>query len=259
MQLMQDKVCLVTGAARGGGEAIARTLAAHGAQVLIGDLDAAGSERVAATVPGMASRRLDVRSDEDWQAAVADCLTRWGRIDVLVNNAALLHIGSIEHTGAEDFERLHAVNVVGAFLGIKALLPHMRAAGGGSIVNVGSVDGMHGMNGVSAYAASKWGLRGLTHAAAMELGRSNIRVNQVCPSDGNPAMFAPWQAQLAQAAADVGAYIEGRAMPRRGTLEELANAVLYLASDLSAYTTGIDLVVDGGLTAGSFIPAFNAI
>lgn len=257
MAVMQNKVCLVTGAARGGGAAIARHLARGGADVMMTDILDADGERLAATEPQLVYRHLDVSSAADWEAAVEDCVKRWGRIDVLVNNAAVLHLGTIENTTAEDFRRLSEVNSLGPFLGIKAVVPVMRRAGGGSIINVGSVDGLHGQNGLSAYCASKWALRGLTKSAAMELGRSNIRVNQVCPSDGNAEMFAPWAEQLTQAADDVVDYIEGRAIPRPGGLQDLAAAVLFLAGDDSGYCTGMDLVVDGGLTAGNFIPAFN--
>lgn len=259
MNSVLDKVCLVSGAARGGGAAIAMCLAGHGARVLLTDILDAQGERLAAGEPECAYRHLDVTRDEDWQAAVADCVDRWGRVDVLVNNAAQLHLGTFEHTTEEDFRRLCDINALGPFLGIKAVLPQMRKNSGGSIVNVGSVDGLHGQNGLSAYSASKWALRGLTKSAAMELGRDNIRVNQVCPSDGSDEMFAPWAEQLTQAAADVAGYIEGRAMPRPGGLHELAAAVLFLAGDDSAYCTGMDLVVDGGLTAGSYIPAFNEL
>ncbi len=255
--LLQDRVCLVTGGARGGGEAIARTLAAQGARVLIGDINDVDGERVAAEAPGLVYQHLDVTSEDNWEQAVATCMQRWQRLDVLVNCAAVLHLGSIENTSAEDFRRLCEVNALGPFLGIRAVLPVMKAAGGGAIVNIGSVDGLHGQNGLSAYGASKWALRGLSRSAAMELGRSNIRVNQVCPSDGSAEMFADWAEQLAAAAADVQDYFARRALPRPGTLQELANAVLFLASDQSRYCAGIDLVVDGGLTAGNFIPAFN--
>ncbi len=249
--MMEGKTCLVTGAARGAGRAIARTLAAHGAHVLASDVLPADAE------PGIAFRHLDVRNEMDWQAAVEDCQQRWQGIDVLVNCAAVLHLGSIEHTSPADLRRLFEVNTLGPFLGIRAVVPVMKDSGGGSIVNIGSVDGLHGQNGLSAYATTKWGLKGLTRCAAMELGRSHIRVNQVCPSDGSGEMFADWSQQLQAAEQDVQAYFERRAMPRPGTLEELADAVLFLASDQSRYCTGTDLIVDGGLTAGHYLPAFN--
>lgn len=250
---MAGKVCLVSGAARGAGRAIARALAAQGAQVLATDV------REACPDEGYSFRQLDVCRAEDWDAAVADCLRRWGSLDVLVNCAAVLHLGGIERTSAADLRRLFEVNTIGPFLGMRAVLPAMRDAGGGSIVNIGSVDGLHGQNGLTGYAASKWGLRGLTRCAAMELGRDNIRVNQVCPSDGNPEMFADWSEELAAAQDDVQDYFTRRAIPRPGTLEELAAAVVFLASDQSRYCTGSDLVVDGGLTAGHYLPAFNQL
>lgn len=259
MSLMKDKVSLVTGAARGCGEAIARKLAEQGAQVMMADVNDVTGQSVADTIPGAIYRHLDVSREEDWQDAIEECVTRWQRVDVLVNCAAILHLGTIEHTSAEDYRRLSDVNALGAFLGIKTVLPAMRAAGGGSIVNIGSVDGLHGQNGLSAYSASKWALRGLTRSAAMELGRNNIRVNQVCPSDGSAKMFEDWSEQLKNATEDIRDYYERRAIPRPGSMDEVADAVLFLASDQSAYCTGSDLVVDGGLTAGNFIPAFNQI
>lgn len=252
-----NKVCLVTGAGRGTGSVIATHLSRAGATVVIADIDDARGEKTAVGLERASYLHLDVRSEAAWQAAVDDCMERFGRIDVLVNNAAVLHMGSIAHTGTADFTRLYEVNTLGPFLGIKTVVPFMRAAGGGSIVNVGSVDGMHGMNGITAYAASKWGLRGLTKSAAMELGRDRIRVNQVCPSGGNAEMFAPWAEQLAAAADDVAGYFECRAMPWPGELDDIAAAVVFLAGDGSRYCTGHDLVVDGGLTAGTFVPAFN--
>jgi 3alpha(or 20beta)-hydroxysteroid dehydrogenase len=135
----------------------------------------------------------------------------------------------------------------------------MRAQGGGAIVNVGSIDGMLGMNGITAYAASKWGLRGLTKAAAMELGRDGIRVNSVCPSGGSPEMYRPWAKQLAEAAEDVSAYVSNRGIPGNAPLDEIAAAVVFLASDEARHCAAVDLPVDGGAHAGRFIPAFNRI
>lgn len=248
---MAGKVCLVTGAARGAGRVIARTLAEQGARVLATDI------RPTAGDAECVFRHLDVCSEADWSLAVEDCVDRWGSVDVLVNCAAVLHLGCIERTSVEALRRLFEVNTIGPFLGMRTVLPAMRKAGGGSIINIGSVDGLHGQNGLTGYAASKWGLRGLTRCAAMELGRDNIRVNQVCPSDGSAEMFADWSDELAAAQEDVQAYFDRRAIPRPGTLGELASAVVFLASDQSRYCTGTDLVVDGGLTAGHYLPAFN--
>ena len=135
----------------------------------------------------------------------------------------------------------------------------MREAGRGSIVNISSIDGMIGMNGVTAYAASKWALRGLTKAAAQELGRHGIRVNAVCPANGNPEMFGPWAEGLAGLGDSVERYVTHRALPRTSTLDEVAEAAAWLASDRSSFCTGTDLVVDGGHHAGTIIEGFDSL
>jgi 3alpha(or 20beta)-hydroxysteroid dehydrogenase len=157
------------------------------------------------------------------------------------------------------FRRLLEVNTVGPFLGMRAVLGPMRRQGGGSIVNVSSVDALLGMNGLSAYATSKWGLRGLARSAALELGRSGIRVNSVCPAGGNPEMFARWAAAMSGFADEVRAYSSNRAIPGEVPLESIAGAVLFLASDASRHCAGVDLPVDGGASAGRFIPGFNTL
>jgi 3alpha(or 20beta)-hydroxysteroid dehydrogenase len=200
-----------------------------------------------------------VTSRAQWDAIVADALTAHGRIDALVNNAAVLHLGTLERTPEATLQRILAVNLAGPYLGTQAVLAAMKARGSGSIVNVGSIDGMLGMNGVSAYAASKWGLRGLTKSAALELGRSGIRVNCVCPAGGNPEMYGPWGAQLATMREQTAAYGANRAIPGEAPLDAIAQACAFLASDASSHVTGIDLPVDGGASAGRFIPGFNAL
>jgi 3alpha(or 20beta)-hydroxysteroid dehydrogenase len=258
MNLLDNKICLVTGAARGVGAAIATCFASAGATVIISDvIDEAGSE--AATRIGASYRHLDVASDADWQAAAEAIEAQHGRLDVLVNNAAILHMGNIDHTRPEDMLRLFDVNAVGAYRGIRTFAPLMRRNGGGSIINIGSIDSLHGHNGLTAYCSSKWAMRGITKSAALELGRDGIRVNMVCPSSGNPGMFAPWSKELGAAAGEIQHYIADRAIPRGGELGEVANAALFLASALSSYCSGIDLPVDGGFTAGCFTPSFNAM
>jgi 3alpha(or 20beta)-hydroxysteroid dehydrogenase len=260
MERLKGKVAIVTGAARGTGEAIARRFVAEGARVWLGDVLDERGETVAASL-GSAARYLhhDVTSEEQWQRIVTSALGANGRIDVLVNNAAVLHIGTIAHTPVGVARRILEVNTLGPFLGLRAVLEPMRAQGGGAIVNVGSIDGMLGMNGITAYAASKWGLRGLTKAAAMELGRDGVRVNCVCPSGGSAEMYQPWAKQLSEAAQDVGAYVANRGIPGNAPVEEIAAAVVFLASDEARHCTGVDLPVDGGAHAGRFIPAFNRI
>lgn len=257
MQMLEDRVCLVTGAARGAGECIARHFANQGAHTILCDIDEERGKQVTGSLDNASFIKLDVTLQQDWQRAIDHCQKTHGRVDVLVNNAAVLCLASVENTRMEDMQRLFEVNALGAFLGIQAVTPMMKANGRGSIINIGSVDSLQGLNGASAYCASKWALRGLTKATALELGRYGIRVNLACPSSGNPEMFAPWAEKLANASAEISSYIENRALPRGGELSELANAVTFLASDMSSYCSGTDLVVDGGLTAGEYIPTFS--
>jgi 3alpha(or 20beta)-hydroxysteroid dehydrogenase len=257
MGRLEDKVAIVTGTARGTGAVIARLFVEEGASVLLSDVRDEMGEKIAAELgPTAAYRHLDVRSEADWQAAVDDVRGRFGgRIDVLVNNAAVLKIASIEDTGPEDLRALFEVNQLGPFLGIRAVAPVMREQGGGSIVNVASSDGVKGMNGVAGYASTKWGLRGITKATAMELARHRIRVNSVCPEAGSPEMSAPFlpanvdPAVAAEANADqLLKSPEGYTFEDR--IRDVARTVLFLASDDCPTATAADIVVDGGLTAG---------
>ena len=135
----------------------------------------------------------------------------------------------------------------------------MRANGGGSIVNIASIDAMQGMNGLSAYTTSKWALRGLTKAVAIELGRDNIRVNTVCPAGGNVAMYGPWAEKLADLGPEIAGYIRKRAMPREARLDEIADVAVFLASDLSRMVSGVDIPVDGGHLAGDHVAGFTTL
>jgi 3alpha(or 20beta)-hydroxysteroid dehydrogenase len=257
---LANKVAIVTGAARGTGAAIARRFAEEGAQVVLGDiLDEPGLE-VASTI-GDAAVYLhhDVTRADEWQAIVAETLGRFGRVDVLVNNAAVLHLGTLENTSEDVLRRLLEVNTIGPYLGMRAVLAPMRAQGGGSIVQVGSIDGLIAMNGITSYCASKWGLRGMSHAAALELGRDGIRVNSVCPSGGNMQMYGPWMERLVEFLDETRAYTESRGIPGEVPVELIAEAVVFFASDRSARCTGVDLPVDGGAHAGRFIPGFNTL
>lgn len=259
MESLEDRVVLVTGAARGVGATIARMLAASGARVVATDILVEQGQAVAKEIGGSASfEELDVTKEEDWSRVVASTVAKGGRIDGLVNNAASLHIGSVENTPPDVFRRILEVNTTGPYLGTRAVLATMKSQGRGSIVHVASIDGLVGMNGVTAYSASKFGLRGLAKASALELGRSGIRVNCVCPAGGNPEMYGPWFSQLAEIADQTQAYNDNRGIPGNISPEAIARAVLYLVSDASAEVTGIDLPVDGGATAGKFILGFNS-
>jgi 3alpha(or 20beta)-hydroxysteroid dehydrogenase len=252
---LAGKVALITGAARGTGEQTARLFAAEGARVAIGDVLEAEGRAVAASL-GDAGHfvRLDVASEASWAVAVEETRARFGGLSVLVNNAGVLHRGPIEETTPEIFERLFRVNQLGPFLGIKAVAPSMRSSGGGSIVNIASIDGLMAHNNLVAYAATKWALRGITRVAALELGVHGIRVNAVCPEVGGPAMRAPYvpagvdAERILAIAHDVIPY--NRAREPVELIRDVARMVLFLASDESLSCTGADYAVDAGGSAG---------
>jgi 3alpha(or 20beta)-hydroxysteroid dehydrogenase len=257
---LEGKVAIVTGAARGTGAMTAKRMVEQGARVLLGDVRHEEGEKVAAAL-GEAATYVphDVTDESQWSAIVDRALADHGRVDILVNNAAILNIGAIERTEPDVLRRILEVNTVGPYLGIRAVLAPMREQGGGSIVMLNSVDGLMGMNGVSSYAASKWGLRGLAKSAGLELGRDGIRVNSVCPAGGNPEMFEPWFEQMEPFMDETRSYTANRGIPGEAPLERIADAVIFLASDASGHCTGVDLPVDGGAHAGRFIPGFNTL
>lgn len=244
MTRFAGKTAIITGAARGTGAVVAQRFRDEGAAVVATDI-----------AEGEGIVQLDVTNEADWHQVVSGL----ERVDVLVNNAAILHMGTIEHTSAEVCRRVLEVNLLGPFLGIRAVVGSMRAAGGGSVVNVSSIDGLIGMNSVAAYSASKFGLGGLTRSAALELGRDGIRVNSVCPAGGNPAMFAPWFKQMMTYQDQTAAYSANRGIPGEVPLESIAAAVAFLASDDASHITGVDLPVDGGAAAGHFIEGLNTL
>ena len=258
MAQLDGKAVIVTGAAQGTGLGIARRAVAEGARVLLGDVqEAKGAAAAEALGPSARFVRLDVASEADWAQAVCAASDAFGRLDGLVNNAAVLWMGAIERTPAAEMERVLRVNLLGAMLGTKAVIPALRAAGGGSIVNVTSIEALGGMNSVGAYTASKWGARGFTKSAAIELGRDGIRVNCICPSSGNPEMHAPFRAEI-----DVGRYMRhvpppvlfegGR--PAEVRIDDIVPLVCFLLGDESRRITGAEIAVDAGWTAGKHCP-----
>lgn len=249
MNRLAGKVAIITGGARGMGAATCRLFVQEGAQVAVADmLDAEG--RALAAELGDAARfyHHDVTSEESWAGLMEQVQQDLGAVDVLVNNAGVLMFRTLLDTSLADYERVLKVNLVGEFLGIKAVAPGMIKRGRGSIINLSSVDGMKGANGLAAYASSKWGVRGLTKVAAMELGHRGVRVNSVHPGGVDTAMGNPGQ----RSRDEVNQGFANIALQRVGDPAEVAAATLFLASDESSYMVGAEIVVDGGMTAGHY-------
>jgi 3alpha(or 20beta)-hydroxysteroid dehydrogenase len=242
---MADRTVIVTGAARGQGEAEARRLVAAGATVLIADILTEPGQALADEL-GERARfvELDVTRAEDWQRALA-AVAGWPPVTGLVNNAGIHWAASVETENAAAMARMLEVNVTGALLGMQAVAPAMRAVGGGAIVNVCSVLALVGGRHSAAYSASKWALRGLTKSAALDLGPGGMRVNAIHPGYIDTPM-------LAGVAADRGPeYYHYLPLRRAGGVDEIAELVLFLISPASGYLTGCDLAADGGMLAGA--------
>jgi 3alpha(or 20beta)-hydroxysteroid dehydrogenase len=246
MGRLDGKIVVITGAARGIGAATARLFAKEGACVVVADI-LPGGEQIATEIGETAiAARLDVASEEQWQRVRAETRARFGPATVLVNNAGIGFFTPLVECSLEDYQRVLNINLVGTFLGIKTFAPEMIGAGGGSIINISSTEGLQGSSGMAAYASSKWGVRGLTKVAAMELSAHGVRVNSVHPGVtntpmANPRRLAPEAVRDACSAIPVG---------RNAEPDEIARVNLFLASDESSYMCGAELAVDGGLTAG---------
>ncbi len=255
MGRLDDKVAIVTGAARGTGAQIAKLFVEEGARVLLADVqEELGQETTKDLGDAAHFVRLDVTRESDWANAIDEATGRFGGLDVLVNNAGILLMAAIEDTSLEDYERIIGVNQIGPFLGIRAVTPVLRERGGGAIVNIASVDGLRAKNGESAYASSKWAMRGLTRVAALELGKWNIRCNVVCPEQGSTEMTAPYVYEgvdpaLAQSFTHPFLRYQRDRTPEE-RMRDIAYMVLFLASDESRSCTAGDYVVDSGNTAG---------
>ncbi|MAG32252.1 MAG: 3-alpha-hydroxysteroid dehydrogenase [Deltaproteobacteria bacterium] len=248
---LEGKVAIVTGASRGQGEAEARLFAAEGARVIVADVLEDEGRRVAKSIGDAAIfRRLDVSSEEDWLQVVEAAQEHGGSLTTLVNNAGIVGFSAFEETSLDDYMRIIRVNQVGTFLGMRTAIPAMTAAGGGAIVNVASIEGLRGSNGLVAYGSSKWAIRGLSKIGAVELARRGIRVNALLPGSVDTKMSAP----APGAEVDREAMLANRPVRRAGRPEELAQAALYLASDESSYVSGAELVVDGAWSVGMLTP-----
>ena len=243
---LDGKIALITGAARGQGAAAARRFVAEGAQVLLTDVLDSDGEKLAAELGDAASYlTLDVSDETAWAAAADAVRERHGRLDVLVNNAGMLHFSALVDTTLADYERVIRVNQFGTFLGMRTAVPLMRGSGG-SIVNVSSIEGIGGMPLLIAYASSKFAIRGMTKVAAMELGQYGIRVNSVHPGAVDTPMVSN---ALGGMPIDVEPIGKRVALGRVASADDIANVVLFLASDEAGYCTGSEFVVDGGATA----------
>ncbi|MFK7895168.1 MAG: glucose 1-dehydrogenase [Myxococcota bacterium] len=249
---LAGKIALISGAARGIGAADARLFVSEGARVVIGDVLDPEGEAVAEELGEAACYvHLDVTQPASWAAAVEKTESTFGPINVLVNNAGILRFNRIEDTPLEEYEAIVRVNQVGCFLGIQATLPSLRKAGGGSIINLSSTAGLEGLAGLGSYASTKFAVRGLTKVAALELGDDGIRVNSVHPG-GTATALVTAVGSDAPAEED---YQPPQPIKRIADPSEIAEMVLFLASDASSFCTGAEFVVDGGLTAGSpFFP-----
>ncbi|TFV54567.1 glucose 1-dehydrogenase [Mycobacterium sp. PS03-16] len=237
MGRVDGKVALISGGARGMGAEHARALVAEGAKVVIGDiLDDEG--KALADQLGDAARymHLDVTSAEEWDAAVATAVTEFGSLNVLVNNAGIVALGKIGEFDMAKWQKVIDVNLTGTFLGMQASVEAMKAAGGGSIINVSSIEGMRGAVMVHPYVASKWAVRGLSKSAALELGAHQIRVNSIHPGFIRTPMTKFFPDDMLTIP-----------LGRPGQSDEVASFVVFLASDESRYATGAEFVMDGGL------------
>lgn len=246
---LRDKVVIITGAARGQGAAEAQRLVEEGAFVVVTDvLDDKGQEIAAHLGDRACYRHLDVSRESEWGDLVTATLARFGRIDVLVNNAAVLRVGSVAQMPPEEFRRVIDINLMGTYYGMRAVIPPMVAAGRGSIINIASVNGFVGTPGVSAYAASKHAILGLTKSAAMELAASGVRINAICPGGVDTPMASE---ALGGAQIDMTAVMAPQIpLGRLARADEMAGLVVYLSSDDSSYCIGSAFTIDGGLTLG---------
>ena len=248
MGKLDGKVALISGGARGQGAAEARLFAEEGAKVVIGDILDEQGQQVEAEINELGGDalylHLDVTSESDWESAVAAAVSRYGKLDILVNNAAIvIQKSAIEDRTADEWDRIFEVNAKGVFLGTKHAIPEMRKAGGGSIVNISSVAGIaQSLHQEPAYAASKGAVRIFSKVTASQHAADGIRCNSVHPG--------PIDTDMIQAAMSDPGRLEDRLtrvpMRRLGTADEIAKGVLYLASDDSSYVTGSELVIDGG-------------
>jgi NAD(P)-dependent dehydrogenase (short-subunit alcohol dehydrogenase family) len=252
MDKLKDKVALVTGAASnpGLGWAIAHRFASEGAKLVVTDIDEAGLEACTDSIKALGAEvagwRQDVTSESGWKETIDRCVATYGRLDVLVNNAGIAMLRPVADMTLEDYEKQMKVNMTSVFLGTRSALAIMKSGGGGSMINMSSVAGLVGVPGTGAYAASKGAIRLFSKTVALEHARDNIRCNTVHPG----VIWTNMQQVAIRDNPDVFDILKATIpMGRLGEPDEVAQCVLFLASDESSYVTGAELVVDGGLTA----------
>ena len=244
MGRLQNKVAVITGAARGQGEAEARLFAGQGGNVVLTDVLDDTGEAVAADI-GATYIHLDVCDEAAWQTVTASVIEQYGRIDILVNNAGIFLSASLLETTKADYQRVIDVNQVGVFLGMKTIAASMKEIGNsGSIVNISSLAGIEGTRNCTAYGASKWAVRGMTKVAALELGKFNIRVNSIHPGliDTDMMQEVPYIQ-----AGKLDRVLKSIPLGRTARADEVAQMALFLASDESSYCTGSEFTIDGGI------------
>lgn len=240
---LAGKRALITGAAKGMGAAHARAFIEAGAQVLLADVDDDAGAALAEEL-GAGYIHLDVTSATDWEAAVDRAVSEFGGLDVLVNNAGIFAQAALEDTTDETWQRVLNINLTSAFLGMRAAVGELKKSGSASIINVSSTAGLEGYPGQHAYAASKWGLRGITKTAALELAEFGVRVNSLHPG----AIATPLITAFREVTEED---LSGNTLERFARPEEVTGLMVFLASDESSFCTGAEYVVDGGITAGT--------
>ena len=249
MDRLVGKVALVTGGARGIGEGIVRRFVAEGARVMITDVLVAEGQALADELGAAAAfLKHDVVSRAEWDAVLAATEAKFGKLDILVNNAGVIVFKKLDDLTEEDMRRIIDINLMGTMIGTQAAIPALERAGGGSVINMSSADGIAGANSLTAYCASKFAVRGFTKAAALELGPRKIRVNSIHPGGIVTPLSNPTNVPRDQY--DKGFRIY--AAQRAGDPHDIGAAAAYLASDDASYCMGTELLVDGGLTAGHY-------
>ena len=248
MGRLQGKTALISGAASGMGAAEARIFAAQGAHVIVADVDDAGAREVVQSITEAGGSaiavHLDVSDAANWDRAIAEGVEAFGNINVLVNNAGILIMKPVQETSEEEWDKIFSINAKGVFLGTKAVLDSMKASGSGSIINISSIYGLVGAPSAAAYQATKGAVRLLTKGTAVDYAPFNIRVNSIHPGVIATAMTDDLLKDPEVAKALLGTTI----LERSAQPEEVANAVLFLASDEASFITGSEMVVDGGYT-----------